>query len=149
MRDPVELCARAVAGWHTSWLSALGLRTTTDETTWQALDEPPVIYFGGITLRPDAPPDALLDVPGGICDSWQSLELEPLGFRVWRREPWYLRPPGPLPDMKPTELEIVSHRRKGMSSTSKRSACAASRTSPRPSRRDRCIRRPSSTIRRC
>lgn len=107
MRDPVELCARAVAGWHTSWLSALGLRTTTDETTWQALDEPPVIYFGGITLRPDAPPDALLDVPGGICDSWQSLELEPLGFRVWRREPWYLRPPGPLPDTKPAELEIV------------------------------------------
>jgi hypothetical protein len=107
MRDPVELCARAVAGWHTSWLSALGLRSKTDDATWQALDEPPLIYFGGITLTPDATSDGLLDVPGGICDSWQSLDLGPMGFRVWRKEPWYVRTAGPLEDTAPSELEIV------------------------------------------
>jgi acetyltransferase (GNAT) family protein len=105
--DAVSLCARAVAGWHASWLNALGLRSEADDEAWRALDAPPHIYFGAITLRAETPADAVAHAPGGICDCWQSLELEPLGFRVWRQEPWFHRPVGPLPEAKPPELEIV------------------------------------------
>jgi len=106
--DAVSLCARAVAGWHASWLEALGLCSETDRDAWRALDAPPHIYFGAITLRAETRADAVAGAPGGICDSWQTLELEPLGFRVWRQEPWFHRPAGPLLDaMPPPELEIV------------------------------------------
>ena len=53
MKDPVALCADAVAGWHTAWLAALGLRSATEAGAWRALDPPPHIYFSAITLRPD------------------------------------------------------------------------------------------------
>ena len=107
MSDPVALCARAAAGWHSSWLHALGLRSQQDPQTWRAVDRPPLIYFAGITLRPNVPAEELAAVPGSICDAWQSLDLEPHGFRVWRTEPWYLRPPGPLAQATPPELELV------------------------------------------
>lgn len=43
-----------------------------------------------------------------MCDAWQTLDLEPLGFRDWRREPWYLRASPGLPAGEtPAELEIV------------------------------------------
>jgi hypothetical protein len=106
--DPVALCARAAAEWHTAWLTALGLRSERDAGAWRALDRPPHIYFAGITLRPDLPVDALADVPGSVCDAWQRLELQPHGRRVWRREPWFYRPPGPAAAGKPPELELVT-----------------------------------------
>src|SRR2546423_5606465 len=107
MTDPVALCADAVAGWHTSWLTALGLRSEADGETWRALDTPPFIYFGAIALRPDTRTDAVLDAPGSICDSWQALDLAPFGFNVWRTEPWYFRAAGPVPTETPPELELV------------------------------------------
>jgi hypothetical protein len=107
VEDPVALCARAVAGWHTSWLRALGLRSEADTHTWRALDTPPFIYFAGITLRRDTPVEAVLDAPGSICDSWQTFDLEPHGYRVFRKEPWFHRPAIPLPDATPAELELV------------------------------------------
>jgi hypothetical protein len=107
MRDHVALCADAVAHWHASWLTALGLRSERDDDAWRALDAPPKIYFGGITLRADAPAEAVADVPGSICDNWQTLDLTADGFRVWRREPWFFRPAGPLEDASPPELELV------------------------------------------
>lgn len=107
MSDLVALCAEAAASWHASWLTALGLRSERRDGTWRALDRPPHIYFAGITLRPDLPAEALARVPGSICDAWQTLELEPNGFRVWRSEPWFYRPPGPIPREAPPELEVV------------------------------------------
>lgn len=107
MRDPVALCARAAAGWHSSWLRALGLRSVEDGDAWRALERPPLIYFAGITLRPNLPAEALAGVPGSICDAWQTLDLEPHGFRVWRTEPWYFRPAGPVENTAPPELELV------------------------------------------
>jgi acetyltransferase (GNAT) family protein len=104
---PVELCAGAVAGWHASWLTALGLRSEWDAEAWRALDTPPFIYFGAITLRPDTGPAAVVDAPGGICDSWQKLDLKAQGYRIFRQEPWFHRPAGPLPDTTPPELELV------------------------------------------
>jgi hypothetical protein len=105
--DPVALCAEVSAAWHASWLAALGLRSERDAAVWRAVDRPPRIYHAGIALQPDLPVERIADVPGGICDPWQTLELAPRGFRVWRTEPWFYRPPGPLPDSTPPELELV------------------------------------------
>jgi Acetyltransferase (GNAT) family len=106
MRDPVTLCAEAYAAWHTSWLAALGLRSARGEGVWRALDRPPHIYLAGITLEPEVPAHALADVPGSVGDVWHALDLAPHGFRVWRTEPWFHRPPGPLPPPE-TDLELV------------------------------------------
>ena len=104
----MALCAQAVAGWHTSWLTAFGLRSERDADAWRALDAPHFIYFTAITLRPDAAPKSVVNAPGSICDAWQALDLAPYGYRVFREEPWFHREPGPLlPDSKPPELEIV------------------------------------------
>lgn len=107
MTDLVPLCARADAAWHASWLRALGCRSADDGKVWRALDPPPYIYFAAITLAPDVPEEAVASVQGSICDSWQSLELEPHGFRVWRRDPWYHRVAGTFSVPAPPELEIV------------------------------------------
>jgi hypothetical protein len=107
MTDPVALCADAVAGWHASWLSAFGQRSVRDGDVWRAVDAPYFIYFAAITLQPHTPAEAVLDAPGSICDSWQSLDLARHGYRVFRQEPWFYRPPGLLPDSRPPELELV------------------------------------------
>ena len=107
MSDPVSLCVDAVASWHSSWLGALGVRSDRDELVWRALGHPPYIYFAAITLVPDVPVEAVASADGSICDSWQSLDLEPHGFRVWRRDPWYYRDAGTLAVDAPPELEVV------------------------------------------
>jgi hypothetical protein len=108
MRDPVALCADAVAGWHASWLTALGLRSAANVGAWRALDPPPHIYFTAITLRADTPAKAVAGASGAVCDSWQTIDLAGAGFRDWRREPWFLCVGSPASaDETPTELEIV------------------------------------------
>ena len=108
MGDPVVLCADAVAGWHSSWLTALGLRSERDADAWRAIDRPPHIYFAGITLRPGLLAEDFAGVPGSICDAWQTLALQEHGLRVWRTEPWFYREPGPVVQMAPPELEVVA-----------------------------------------
>jgi hypothetical protein len=107
VQDPVALCADAVAGWHSTWLDALGLRSERTADVWRALDRPPPMYFAAITLRPLVPATALADVPGSICDNWQDLSLEAQGLKVWRTEPWVLRPAGGLSIEQPPELEVI------------------------------------------
>ena len=108
MRDPVALCAEAVAGWHGAWLTALGLRSAADAGAWRALDRPPHIYFSAITLRPDTRAEAVAESAGAVCDSWQTIDLARAGFRDWRHEPWFLRAPSELSaDATPAELEVV------------------------------------------
>ena len=107
MSDPVRLCAEAYAGWHTSWLTALGLRSERVDGLWRALDRPPVIYLAGITLDPGVSSESAAAVPGNVGDAWQALDLCPFGFRVWRKEPWFYRAPGALPTDAPSDLEIV------------------------------------------
>jgi hypothetical protein len=103
--DPVAVCADAVAAWHTSWLTSLGVASERRDGIWRALARPPVIYFAGITLSPDA---QLAEVPGSVCDSWQTLDLEAEGYRVWRKEAWFYRDPGPLAEEPlPPRLELV------------------------------------------
>ncbi len=108
MKDPVALCADAVAGWHAAWLTALGLRSAADADAWRALDPPPHIYFSAITLRPDTPVEAVADAAGAVCDSWQTIDLAQAGFREWRHEPWFLCAASePSGDKTPPEIEIV------------------------------------------
>lgn len=107
MNDPVALCAEASAAWHSSWLTALGVPWERDPGVWRALAPPHFIYFAAITLQPETPADAVIDAPGAICDNWQALDLEPLGYTVFRREPWFFRGAGPAPGEVPAELEIV------------------------------------------
>jgi len=108
VNDPVSLCASAVAGWHSSWLTALGVLWERNNDTWRALERPPLIYFAGGPLQPDVPAEALASVSGSICDPWQTLQLEAHGMRVWRTEPWFYRPPGPVSVERVPELEIVT-----------------------------------------
>ena len=107
MPDPVNLCADAVAGWHSAWLKALGLRCERDRQVWRALDRPPAMYFAAITLQPSVSETAVADVPGSVCDNWQALSLEPHGLKVLRTEPWFLRPPGRVSLELPAELELI------------------------------------------
>jgi hypothetical protein len=108
VNSPVKLCADAVAGWHTAWLTALGLGSAADADAWRALDPPPHIYFSAITLRPDTPAESVADAAGAVCDSWQTIDLEPLGFYDWRHEPWFLCTSSePSVSETPPELEIV------------------------------------------
>jgi ribosomal protein S18 acetylase RimI-like enzyme len=108
VKEPVALCADAVAGWHAAWLTALGLRSAADPDAWRALDRAPHIYFSAITLRPDTPAEAVAETAGAVCDSWQVIDLEPFGFRDWRHEPWFLCAwSGPSALETPPELEIV------------------------------------------
>ena len=114
--DPVALCADTTAGWHASWLTALGLHSDSRDGVWRALDPPPFIYWTAITLAPDVPAAAVADARGTVCDSWSSLDLAPSGFRQRdregfqerAREPWFLRPVGELPtEDAPPDLEVV------------------------------------------
>lgn len=108
MEDPVAVCARTVAAWHDSWLTSLGVESSRDERVWRASTAPPLVYFGAITLRPDTQAEDVVPAPGSICDCWQTLDLTEYGYTVFRREPWYLRPAGPLADWSaPAELEVV------------------------------------------
>jgi len=107
VNDAVALCADAAARWHDSWLTSLGVRTERDGDAWRAVDPPPFIYFGAITLGPETPPEAVGDAPGSVCDAWQTLDLAPHGFRVWRKEPWFQRPAGEVKVVVPPELEVV------------------------------------------
>jgi ribosomal protein S18 acetylase RimI-like enzyme len=42
-----------------------------------------------------------------VCDAWSTLDLAPHGFRATVREPWFVRPPGPIDPVIPPDLEIV------------------------------------------
>jgi len=106
--DQVELCADTTADWHAAWLTALGLRSERRDSAWWALDPPPVIYLRAITLARDAPDERLAEAEGTICDSFSSIDLARFGFVERMREPWFVRPPGPLADEHaPPDLEIV------------------------------------------
>src|SRR5690348_12297462 len=110
MNDAVRLCGEAYAGWHTSWLHALGIASERRDGIWRALERPPLIYLAGITLQPGVPSETLADIPGSVGDVWGDLDLRPYGFRVWRKEPWFYRRASPAETPPPDELEIVEVR---------------------------------------
>jgi predicted GNAT family acetyltransferase len=83
---------------------------------WRALDPPPFIYWTVITLAPTASSAEFGDVHGTVCDSWAALDLTSFGFAARdrdgfverAREPWFVRPRGPLAgERTPAELDVV------------------------------------------
>jgi len=79
-----------------------------DDFVWLALEGPPLIYLGGITLSPEATADRIEAAPGAVYDCWDRLDLEPFGFERQRLEIWFLRPPGTFANgTDPPELEIL------------------------------------------
>jgi len=114
--DDVALCADTTAGWHASWLNALGLRSERRDSVWRAVDSPPFIYWTAITLAADASASAVCDAYGTVCDAWSALDLAPFGFESRdrdgfeerAREPWFVRAAGELAAAeRPSDLEIV------------------------------------------
>jgi hypothetical protein len=114
--DPIALCADAAAHWHAAWLDALGLRSERTDTVWRALDPPPFIYWTLITLVPEPTLDVFRDARGTVCDAWGSLDLSALefderdrdGFVERAREPWFVRPAGPIERADvPRGLELI------------------------------------------
>lgn len=104
------MCAETTARWHASWLTALGLRSEWRDTVWRALEPPPFIYWTAITCSPQADEEAVEGLHGTICDSWSSLDLQPLelGWEERVREPWFRRRPAAVPAGEaPAELDVV------------------------------------------
>jgi hypothetical protein len=99
--------AEAAAAWHSAWLTALGLRSERDERVWRALDPPPFIYWTAITLDESATAGDLAGSRGTVCDTWSAIDLERHGYTATERDPWFVRPPGPLAQPAPSDLEIV------------------------------------------
>ena len=107
MSDPVALCADATACWHEAWLTALGLRSERRGGVWRAIDAPPFIYWAAITVAAHAAEEDVADAHGTVCDAWSRLELDRLGFSEAARDPWFLRPPAPLPREEPPPELVV------------------------------------------
>jgi hypothetical protein len=106
--DGVALCADAAAQWHAAWLTALDVPWERTERVWRALVPPHFIYWSAITLVPDAGVEDLRAQQGTVCDAWSGIDLAPFDFAVWAREPWFVRPAGPLRAAEPPPgLEVV------------------------------------------
>ena len=106
--DAVALSADVAAAWHGAWLTALGVPWERTDRVWRALAPAHFIYWTAIALTPAADADDLRESSGTVCDAWSATDLAPFGFTVWAREPWFVRPPAPLPAASPpAELEIV------------------------------------------
>jgi hypothetical protein len=99
--------ADVAAAWHSAWLTALGLRFERSDRVWRALDAPPFIYWTAITLDESATAADLAGARGTVCDAWSAIDLEPHGYAATARDPWFHRPPGPLVEPAPPELEVV------------------------------------------
>ena len=137
--DDDELRAQAaanVAAWHESSVRALHGATARSDAWWSYPAPAPNIYFTAISLakqqadRHDAITDAItddwpddarafvrahLDDPAGghvcLCDSWDELDLVPLGLERKTRGRWCVRPATPLPlASEPEGLEIEAVR---------------------------------------
>ena len=125
--DPVALAARGESVWHRLALRALGIGWVSDGTVaWRTAPGSPV-FLGALSLRAGVPAErlavAVAGLPGEVAvrDAGGSEDLAPFGFALQAREPWMLRPPGPIPDVPrppglvvapcrtPAEVEAFEH----------------------------------------
>jgi GNAT superfamily N-acetyltransferase len=103
--DPVELAARGESVWHRLALRALGIGWFEDGTVaWRTAPSSPV-FLGALSLRAGVPAERLAGVVEGLADevavrdAGGAEDLTPFGFALQAREPWMLRPPGPVPEL--------------------------------------------------
>jgi GNAT superfamily N-acetyltransferase len=103
MDGAVALCIHGDSLWHRMGLSALGVGWEEGDGIARRLGDAPAVYLGAMTLTPDATAAQLADAADGlrgvvhVCDSFDHLDLAPLGWtRAWTH-PWMLRSPAPVP----------------------------------------------------
>lgn len=118
--DLMLAAARNMAAWHDWQITSHGLATRHSESLWSCPQPAPVIFLNAITVashtsRGTSETEAEIDElvrarPADdlrVCDSWRTLNLEPLGFATDDSEPVYARPPGTASvPSDPLELEI-------------------------------------------
>ena len=111
---PVALAARGESVWHRLALGALGIGWVEDGTVaWRTAPSSPV-FLGAVSLRAGVPADrlagAVAGLPGEVAvrDAGGAEDLGPFGFTLQAREPWMLRPPGPVPEVpRPPGLVVA------------------------------------------
>jgi GNAT superfamily N-acetyltransferase len=100
--DPVALAAHGESVWHRLGLGALGIGWVTDGAVARRAGPSSPVFLGALSLRAGVPAARLagaVDALGfelAVRDAGGSEDLRPLGFTLQAREPWMLRPPGPV-----------------------------------------------------
>jgi GNAT superfamily N-acetyltransferase len=100
--DPVALAARGESVWHRLGLAALGVGWVEDGEVARRTRPTTPVFLGALSLRAGVPAARLAGsvehLPGELAvrDAGGSEDLGPFGFTLQAREPWMLRPPGPL-----------------------------------------------------
>ena len=118
MSSLVAAGARNLAAWHASSVDALGLDNRTGDRWWTAVLPGPTIYHSAIALAPRSASRwshrrHLRDVRAlfaedeavyrSVCDSWNELDLEPLGLQRHAVSPWFACRPGAASTADPNE----------------------------------------------
>ena len=110
--DPVALAARGESVWHRLGLRALGIGWVEDDAVaWRTRPTSPV-FLGALSLHAGVPAGRLAGAVAGLAtevavrDAGGSEDLGPFGFVLQAREPWMLRPPGPV-DAPPAPPGLV------------------------------------------
>jgi GNAT superfamily N-acetyltransferase len=101
--DPVALAARGESAWHRLGLAALGIAWVEDGAVARRTVACSPVFLAALSLRARVPADRLAGAVAGLAteatvrDAGATEDLGPFGFVLQGREPWMLRPPGPLP----------------------------------------------------
>jgi hypothetical protein len=100
--EAVALCAHGDSLWHRLGLSALGVGWEERDGIARRTGAASEVYLGAITLSPAVTAAQLDAAVAGlegsfrVCDSFERLDLGPLGWRRAWTHPWMLRPPSPV-----------------------------------------------------
>jgi GNAT superfamily N-acetyltransferase len=100
--DPVALAARGESVWHRLGLRALGIGWVEDGEVARRTRASSPVFLGALSLRAGVPAGRLAAAVAGlggevaVRDSGATEDLGPFGFVLQAREPWMLRPPGPV-----------------------------------------------------
>ena len=112
--DPVALAARGESVWLRLGLAALGVGWEEDGQVARRTGPASPVFLGALSLAPGIPAGRLAAAVAGLAgevavrDAGGTEDLGPFGFVLQAREPWMLRPPGPLPPpAAPAGLDVA------------------------------------------
>jgi GNAT superfamily N-acetyltransferase len=100
--DPVALAARGESLWHRLGLAALGVGWVEDGQVARRTRPSSPVFLAALSLRAGVPAARLATAAAGlpgelaVRDAGGAEDLGPHGFALQAREPWMLRPPGPV-----------------------------------------------------
>jgi hypothetical protein len=112
--DPVALAAHGESLWHRLGLAALGIGWVEDGEVARRTQPSSPVFLGALSLRAGVPAARLAQAVGPLAgdlavrDAGATEDLGPFGFVLQGREPWMLRPPGPVAAAPaPPALEVA------------------------------------------